>query len=111
MSIVIIGGHERMVCKYKEICKQYSCKAKIFTEMPANLKSTMGSPDIVVLFTSTVSHNMVKKALAKGEQTGAKIVRSHSSSACALKGILAECMKGNCTVCDGRCSQCRKKNN
>ena len=35
MSVVIIGGHDRMVCKYKEICKNYKCKAKIFTQMPA----------------------------------------------------------------------------
>lgn len=109
MSIVIIGGHERMACKYKEICKQYSCKAKVFTEMPANLKSTMGNPDIVVLFTSTVSHNMVQKAIEKGEKTGAKIVRSHSSSACALKGILAECMQGNCLNCNGCCPKCQKR--
>lgn len=109
MSIVIIGGHERMACKYKEICKQYSCKAKVFTELPANLKSTMGNPDVVVLFTSTVSHNMVQKAIAKGEKTGAKIVRSHSSSACALKGILAECVQRNCSICGKNCANCKNK--
>ena len=28
MSVVIIGGNERMEQQYKEICKKYSCKAK-----------------------------------------------------------------------------------
>lgn len=37
MSVVIIGGHDRMVCQYKELCKQYKCKAKIFTQMSARL--------------------------------------------------------------------------
>ena len=23
MSVVIIGGHDRMVCQYKKICKQF----------------------------------------------------------------------------------------
>ena len=29
-KLVIIGGHDCMVCKYKEVCKQYDCKAKVF---------------------------------------------------------------------------------
>lgn len=28
MSVVIIGGHDRMVCQYKKVCKQFNCKAK-----------------------------------------------------------------------------------
>ena len=27
MSVVIIGGHDRMACQYKRICKEYKCKA------------------------------------------------------------------------------------
>ena len=26
MSIVIVGGHDRMVGQYKKICKSYKCK-------------------------------------------------------------------------------------
>ena len=26
MSIVIVGGHDRMVHQYKKICKEYKCK-------------------------------------------------------------------------------------
>ena len=58
MSIVIIGGHDRMVCQYKEICKKHKCKAKVFTQMSGNLKEKIGRPDLVVLFTNTVSHKM-----------------------------------------------------
>ena len=28
MSVVIVGGHDRMVAQYKKICKSYNCKAK-----------------------------------------------------------------------------------
>lgn len=62
MSVVIIGGHDRMVCQYKRICKEYNCKAKVFTQMSAKLGKQVGSPDLVVLFTNTVSHKMVKCA-------------------------------------------------
>ena len=59
MSIVIIGGHDRMVRQYHDICKAHKCKAKVFTQMTGDLKKQVGRPDLFVLFTNTVSHNMV----------------------------------------------------
>lgn len=88
MSIVIIGGHDRMVCQYKEVCKNYKCKAKIFTQMPGNFNKQIGSPDLIVLFTNTVSHKMVRCAVAEAEKSKATIVRSHTSSKNALCDIL-----------------------
>lgn len=88
MSIVIIGGHDRMVCEYKKICKSYKCKAKIFTQMPGNFRDQIGSPDLLVLFTNTVSHKMIRCALDEAERNNSDIVRSHSSSGSALKEIL-----------------------
>lgn len=32
MSIVIIGGNERMVCQYEDICKSYGYKPKVFAK-------------------------------------------------------------------------------
>lgn len=88
MSVVIVGGHDRMVCKYKEICKKHKCKAKIFTQMPANFKTMIGKPDLLILFTNTVSHKMVVSALQAVEKQNTIIKRCHSSSAYALKEIL-----------------------
>lgn len=28
MSVVIVGGHDRMHCRYKEICKRFGCNAR-----------------------------------------------------------------------------------
>lgn len=89
MSVVIVGGHDRMVCKYKQICKEHKCKAKVFTQMPANLSAHIGSPDLLILFTNTVSHKMVKTAVAEAEKSGANIVRCHTSSGNALDEILS----------------------
>ena len=36
MSVVIIGGHDRMAGQYEKICKGYQCSAKVFTQMSAN---------------------------------------------------------------------------
>ena len=38
MSIVIIGGHDRMVRQYRTICKEHNCKAKIFTHVVQSVK-------------------------------------------------------------------------
>ncbi len=88
MSVVIIGGHDRMVSQYKKICKQFNCKAKVFTQMPASLGKQIGSPDLIVLFTNTVSHKMVRCAVEEAERCNANVVRSHSSSKNALEEIL-----------------------
>lgn len=88
MSVVIIGGHDRMVCQYKQVCKEHNCKAKIFTQMSAHLSEQIGSPDLIILFTNTVSHKMVKCAISEAERLNTEIVRSHTSSKSALTEIL-----------------------
>ncbi len=90
MSVVIVGGHDRMVSQYKRICKEHKCKAKIFTQMSANLSEQIGRPDLVILFTNTVSHKMVKCAVTEAEKCNAEIVRCHTSSQNALNEILHE---------------------
>ncbi|MFV0441064.1 MAG: DUF2325 domain-containing protein [Lachnospirales bacterium] len=90
MSIVIVGGHDRMVCKYKDICKKHNCKVKVFTQMSATLSSQIGSPDTIIVFTNTVSHKMTKSALAAGQKCNANIIRCHTSSGSALKDILTD---------------------
>ena len=88
MSVVIIGGHDRMVCQYKKICKHFNCKVKIFTQMSASLSKQIGSPDLIVLFTNTVSHKMVKCAIEEAGRCNAYVIRSHTSSKSALEEIL-----------------------
>lgn len=88
MSVIIVGGNECMVRRYKGLCGEYKCKAKVYPKMTNGLKN-MGYPDLLVLFTNTVSHKMIRCALSEvGKDT--RIARSHSSSMSALRGILEE---------------------
>ena len=50
----------------------------------------IGSPDLVVLFTSTVSHSMVRCAVKEAQRKNVEVIRSHTSSANALVSILEE---------------------
>ncbi len=88
MSIVIVGGHDRMVDTYKEICKKHKCKAKVFTQMSANFQTMVREPDLLILFTNTVSHKMIIGALQAVANEKTVIERSHRSSGSALKEIL-----------------------
>lgn len=89
MSVVIVGGNECMIRQYKELCSEYKCKAKVYPKMTRGLKN-MGKPDLLVLFTNTVSHKMIRCALSEAKGQDIKIARSHTSSMAALKSILDE---------------------
>lgn len=90
MSVVIVGGNECMIRRYIDLCREYQCHAKVFTKMRDGLKTQMGNPDLLVLFTGTTSHKMVTCALSSLEKQGTAIARSHSSSMSALRRILRE---------------------
>ena len=90
MSIVIIGGNECMVCQYEKICRDYGCKAKVFAKEKGCLRKKLGNPDLMILFTNTVSHKMVNCAVTEATRNKIRIARAHSSSAAALTGVLEE---------------------
>ena len=82
MSIVIVGGHERMVCQYEDICKGYGCKAKVFAKEKGAMKKKIGAPDLLILFTSTVSHKMVNCGGSK-EKIHTGMQMSHKQRICS----------------------------
>ena len=98
MSVVIIGGNECMVRQYKNLYREYRCDAKVYPKQNSSLKG-IGNPDLLVFFTGTVSHKMVRNALSETKGQDVKVVRSHTSSISALKNILEENTKQEAMVC------------
>lgn len=88
MSVAIIGGNECMEGKYKEICKEYGHKVKIFTKAEGMIKKKIGTPDLVIMFTSTVSHKMLNSALKEAKRSGIPVQYLKSSSSFALSALL-----------------------
>ena len=86
---MIVGGNECMTRQYKELCSAYKCKAKVYPKMTNGLKN-IGTPDLLVLFTNTVSHKMIRRALNETRGQNVRIARCHTSSIHALKNILEE---------------------
>lgn len=88
MSVIIIGGNEKMISKYKDVCKTHNCNAKVFVDPVRDLRKMIGSPDLIVLFTGTVSHKMVEIAVQEAQKSNISVLRSHSSSSNALSNLL-----------------------
>ncbi len=102
MSVVIVGGNERMITQYKDICKEFGYKAKVFAKMSTDFRRKVGTPDLFILFTNTVSHKLVHSAVQEAGRCNSDIIRCHSSSSCALKKAL----ELHCSGAD--CSNCKK---
>ena len=86
MSVLIIGGNECMARRYKDICAQYNCKATVCPKMNNSVRR-LGSPDLIILFTGTMSHKMLRSVMSELKE-GTSIARSSTGSATALKSIL-----------------------
>ena len=66
MSVVILGGNECI----------------------RSLKNKLGSPDLLVCFTSTMSHKMLRSALNELKGLSTVIAHCPTSSISALRGVL-----------------------
>ena len=90
MSIVVLGGHERMERDYINIGKKYGCKIKIFTKMQGDLSKRIGNPDYVVMFTDVVSHKIVNTANKVLKKKNIPSLKLHKSSVQTLEDALIE---------------------
>jgi hypothetical protein len=90
MSVVVVGGNDCMATRYKDICKSYKCKAKVFTQMPSDFENKLGKPHLMVVFTNTCSHKMVLSVNRKSQQYDIPVARVHNASANALKTVLEQ---------------------
>lgn len=93
MSVVVVGGNDRMATRYKEICSDFKCKAKVFTQMPADFDSKLGTPDLMVVFTNTCSHKMVNSVNQRSVKHNIPVVKVHNASVNALKNVLSQYAK------------------
>lgn len=90
MSVVIIGGNECMKQRYEKVCSCYGCTAKVYTKEKGMIRKKIGTPDLLICFTGTVSHKMVNAAKAMSKKEGIPMAHCHSSSISALDALLKE---------------------
>ena len=86
MSVLILGGNERMERNYKDLCREYNCRAKVFTKTTGGMKNKIGSPDLC--FTGALSHKMLQSAEKQMKGSNTIIARCPTSSMDALRTVL-----------------------
>jgi hypothetical protein len=87
--VVIVGGYERMAWRYRAICREYRCAAKVYAEPRNNLDELMGHPDLIVLFPNQMTHEMSKKAKKKAVDEAIPLVWLSCASCHSLRGVLS----------------------
>ena len=90
MSVVIVGGNECMAGQYESICREHGCKAKVFTKENGSLRKKVGTPDLLILFISTVSHKMALSVIQEAKKNRVAVGRGMTSSGSALRAALTE---------------------
>lgn len=90
MSILLVGGHDRMHEEYRGVCSKHGHRAKIYTQMPPRFDKVIGNPDKIVLFIGTVSHKMMQTAVKEAKKKNIPVIRCLNSSATSLERVLQE---------------------
>lgn len=90
MSIVLIGGHERMERLYRDTGKKHGCKIKVFTKMQGDFYNRIGNPDYIIMFTDVVSHKLVNTTKAVSKKKDIPSVRLHNSSLQSFESALTQ---------------------
>ena len=70
--------------------KTMDIRRRFFQKRTAPSVKKIGCPDLMVLFTNTVSHKMVISASQEAKKNNIPVARIHTSSASALKCALDE---------------------
>ncbi len=79
-----------MEYEYKNIGSKKGHKVKVCLKLPARFEKAIGSPDGIVLFTSTVSHKMMHTAVKEAKRKNIPIIRCHTSSKTAFETSISQ---------------------
>ncbi len=91
MRFVVLGGHERMKARVKELSKRYKVEIKFIPqETQQNIDQALLYADCVIVFTKLVGHNMVNLAKRYAQD---RCVFCHSHGVCSLEEKIKEVLR------------------
>lgn len=89
MSIVLVGGMDRLGEKYQKEARRHGQDLQIFSQDEQTMCSKIRNADAVVIFTNMVSHRARHKAVNTARKEGIPVFMHHSCGVCSLR----ECLK------------------
>ncbi|CAH2031981.1 DUF2325 domain-containing protein [Trichlorobacter ammonificans] len=96
MSIVLVGGMDRLGEQYRMEAQRHGKDISIFSQDDASVSSRIKKAEAVVIFTNKVSHQARHRAVNTAKKEGVPVFMHHSCGVCSLR----ECL--NCLEIIGR---------
>lgn len=88
MSIVLVGGMDRLGDKYQKEAKNLGMDLKIFSQAKQNMEMRIKHADAVVIFTNMISHQARHDAFNAAKKQGIPVVMHHTCGVCTLRECL-----------------------
>lgn len=92
MSIILVGGMDRLGDKYQQEAKRYGIVLRIFSQAEPRMTKSIKGADAVVIFTNKVSHHARNEAVDTAKKHGIPIVMHHACGVCTLRECF-NCLK------------------
>jgi hypothetical protein len=89
MSIVLVGGMDRLGEQYRAEAKRHGVDIQIFSQDEHGLSAKIKSSDGVVIFTNKVSHQARNRAFKTAKSEGVPVLMHHSCGVCSLGECLS----------------------
>jgi uncharacterized protein YehS (DUF1456 family) len=94
MSVVLIGGMDRLEPQYLQEAKRAGVRLRVFTVAQNNIAAKLKHADAVVIFTNKVSHRARNEAVTTARANDIPVFMHHTCGVCTLR----ECLKCMTTI-------------
>lgn len=92
MSILLIGGLDRLEKHYLDEAKQRGINLKVFTKPKKHISKKIGKVDVVIIFTDKISHPVKNEITKFARSRGIPFFMYHNCGLCTLRKCL-DCLK------------------
>lgn len=88
MSIVLVGGMDRLGDKYLKEARELGMDLKIFSQGKQNMEKRIKHADALVIFTNMISHQARHDAYGAAKKQGIPVVMHHACGVCTFRECL-----------------------
>ncbi|GAB6184385.1 DUF2325 domain-containing protein [Thermodesulfovibrio hydrogeniphilus] len=93
MSIMLLGGMDRLVEHYENEAKKMGVKLKVYTKGAKNVTKKIGKVDAVLIFTDKIAHPVKHEVVSYAKTKGIPCFMAHSCGLCTLRKCLEQLKK------------------
>lgn len=88
MSILLIGGMDRLKRHYQKIADDMGFRIKVFTKPTKDITRKVGKIDVVIIMTDKVAHSIKNEISNFARIKGIPCLLNHGCGVCSLRRCL-----------------------